>query len=93
MPAMKWSRSTAQPRRRASSTSFFQISNAGAWSHVIALKRAFSAANASFQVEEVRVVSRSGLKQVAYDGEMGEKAAECVFGKREPLTVYCCRTD
>ena len=26
-----------------------------------------------FQAEEVRVVSRSGLKQVAYDGEMGEK--------------------
>jgi undecaprenyl-diphosphatase len=50
-------------------------------------------AYASFQAEEVRVVSRSGLKQVAYDGEMGEKAEEFLFSKREPLTVYCCRTD
>jgi hypothetical protein len=50
-------------------------------------------AYAEFQAEEVRVVSRSGLKQVAYDGEMGEKAEEFVFTKRDPLTVYCCRTD
>jgi diacylglycerol kinase family enzyme/membrane-associated phospholipid phosphatase len=50
-------------------------------------------AYAEFQADEVRVVSRSGLKQVAYDGEMGEKAEEFVFTKREPLTVYCCRTD
>jgi undecaprenyl-diphosphatase len=46
-----------------------------------------------FSAEEVRVASRSGLKQVAYDGEMGEKATEFVFRKRAPLTVYCCRTD
>src|SRR3954463_2806696 len=46
-----------------------------------------------FSAEEVRVVSRSGLKQVAYDGEMGEKATEFHFRKRAPLTVYCCRTD
>ncbi len=26
-----------------------------------------------FDADEVRVVSRSGLKQVAFDGEMGEK--------------------
>jgi diacylglycerol kinase family enzyme/membrane-associated phospholipid phosphatase len=50
-------------------------------------------AYASFQAEEVRVVSRSGLKQVAYDGEMGEKSEEFVFSKRKSLTVYCCRTD
>jgi diacylglycerol kinase family enzyme/membrane-associated phospholipid phosphatase len=50
-------------------------------------------AYAEFQAEEVRVVSHSGLKQVAYDGEMGEKATEFVFTKRELLTVYCCRTD
>ena len=49
-------------------------------------------AYAEFQAEEVRVVSRSGLKQVAYDGEMGEKSEEFLFSKREPLTVYCCRT-
>ncbi len=46
-----------------------------------------------FTAEEVRVVSRSGLRQVAYDGEMGEKAREFHFGKRAPLTVYCCRTN
>jgi diacylglycerol kinase family enzyme/membrane-associated phospholipid phosphatase len=46
-----------------------------------------------FTATEVRVESRSGLRQVAYDGEMGEKAAEFVFRKRAPLTVYCCRTD
>jgi diacylglycerol kinase family enzyme/membrane-associated phospholipid phosphatase len=50
-------------------------------------------AYAEFQAEEVRVVSRSGVQQVAYDGEMGEKAEEFLFTKREPLTVYCCRTD
>jgi diacylglycerol kinase family enzyme/membrane-associated phospholipid phosphatase len=50
-------------------------------------------AYASFQAEEVRVVSRSGLKQVAYDGEMGEKSEEFLFSKRQSLTVYCCRTD
>jgi undecaprenyl-diphosphatase len=44
------------------------------------------------EAEEVRVVSRSGAQQVAYDGEMGEKAAEFVFTKRRTLTVYCCRT-
>ena len=46
---------------------------------------------AQFQAEEVRIVSRSGVQQVAYDGEMGERSEEFVFSKREPLTVYCCR--
>ena len=46
-----------------------------------------------FEAEEVTVVSRSGLRQVAYDGEMGEKATEFRFRKRAELTVYCCRTD
>jgi undecaprenyl-diphosphatase len=46
-----------------------------------------------FEAEEVTVVSRSGLKQVAYDGEMGEKSTEFRFRKRAELTVYCCRTD
>ena len=46
-----------------------------------------------FQAEEVTVVSRSGLKQVAFDGEMGEKSSEFRFRKRAALTVYCCRTD
>ena len=46
-----------------------------------------------FEAEEVTVVSRSGLKQIAYDGEMGERAAEFRFRKRDELTVYCCRTD
>jgi diacylglycerol kinase family enzyme/membrane-associated phospholipid phosphatase len=46
-----------------------------------------------FSAKVVRVESRSGLRQVAYDGEMGEKAHEFTFAKREPLTVYCCRTD
>ena len=45
------------------------------------------------EAEEVRVVSRSGVQQVAYDGEMGERATEFVFTKRRALTVYCCRTD
>jgi undecaprenyl-diphosphatase len=46
-----------------------------------------------FEAEEVTVISRSGLKQVAYDGEMGEKATEFRFRKRAELTVYCRRTD
>jgi undecaprenyl-diphosphatase len=50
-------------------------------------------AYAEFQAEEVTVVCRSGPEQVAYDGEMGEKATEFHFTKRQPLTVYCCRTD
>jgi undecaprenyl-diphosphatase len=45
------------------------------------------------EAEEVRVVSHSGEQQVAYDGEMGEKAGEFVFTKRRTLTVYCCRTN
>jgi undecaprenyl-diphosphatase len=44
------------------------------------------------ELEEVRVVSRSGAQAVAYDGETGEKTTEFVFRKRERLTVYCCRT-
>ena len=49
---------------------------------------------AQFQADAVRVVSRSGPLQVAYDGETGETATEFSFGKRgQPLTVYCCRTD
>jgi undecaprenyl-diphosphatase len=46
-----------------------------------------------FTAEELHIESRSGLKQVAYDGETGEKATEFHFRKRAPLTVYCCRTD
>src|SRR4051794_13814367 len=46
-----------------------------------------------FDAEEVTVVSRSGLRQIAYDGEMGERWAEFRFRKRDELTVYCCRTD
>jgi undecaprenyl-diphosphatase len=46
-----------------------------------------------FEAEEVQVLSRSGPQRVAYDGEMGEKAAEFRFVKRRALTVYCCRTD
>jgi diacylglycerol kinase family enzyme/membrane-associated phospholipid phosphatase len=46
-----------------------------------------------FFAEEVSVVSRSGPRQVAYDGEMGEEATEFRFRKRAELTVYCCRTD
>jgi undecaprenyl-diphosphatase len=48
---------------------------------------------AQVQVEQVRVVSRSGPQQVAYDGETGGTATEFVFRKRNRLTVYCCRTD
>jgi diacylglycerol kinase family enzyme/membrane-associated phospholipid phosphatase len=44
-----------------------------------------------FQARELTVVSRSGPERVAYDGEMGEPATEFRFGKRPPLTVYCCR--
>ena len=44
-----------------------------------------------FQATELTVVSRSGPQRVAYDGEMGEPATEFRFGKRPPLTVYCCR--
>jgi undecaprenyl-diphosphatase len=50
-------------------------------------------AYAQFQAEQVHVVLRSGPEPVAYDGEMGDKADEFRFGKRQPLTVYCCRTD
>src|SRR3954452_7994782 len=50
-------------------------------------------AYAEFQAEDVRVVLRSGPEPVAYDGEMGEKADEFTFTKRDRLTVYCCRTD
>src|SRR3954454_9416454 len=46
-----------------------------------------------FQAEEVTVVSKSGLKQIAFDGEMGEKSEEFRFRKRSELTVYCCRTE
>jgi hypothetical protein len=52
-----------------------------------------SSGYAELQVPEVRVVSRSGPQQVAYDGETGERATEFVFGKRAHLTVYCSRTD
>jgi undecaprenyl-diphosphatase len=43
-------------------------------------------------LKEVHVVSRSGPLQVAFDGETGEEETEFRFGKRERLTVYCCRT-
>jgi diacylglycerol kinase family enzyme/membrane-associated phospholipid phosphatase len=46
---------------------------------------------AQMELEEVRIVSRSGPQQVAYDGETGEKATEFHFRKRQRLTVYCCR--
>ena len=52
-----------------------------------------SSGYAEFQVPDVRVVSRSGPQQIAYDGETGEKATEFVFRKRETLTVYCYRTE
>ncbi|SOE00444.1 bifunctional phosphatase PAP2/diacylglycerol kinase family protein [Blastococcus haudaquaticus] len=45
-----------------------------------------------FTATEVTVESRSGLRQVAYDGEMGDRSAEFLFSKRAPLTVYCART-
>ena len=48
---------------------------------------------AQVQLEEVRVVSRSGPQRIAYDGETSSDAAtEFVFRKRDRLTVYCCRT-
>ena len=50
-------------------------------------------AYAEFQTEEVRVLSRSGPQRLAYDGETGEEAEEFLVTKREPLTVYCCRTE
>ena len=46
-----------------------------------------------FEVEELRVECRSGEQQIAYDGEMGEKATEFVVTKGQRLTVYCSRTD
>jgi diacylglycerol kinase family enzyme/membrane-associated phospholipid phosphatase len=46
-----------------------------------------------FTAEELHIESRSGPKQVAYDGETGDKATEFHFRKRAALTVYCCRTD
>ncbi|NEK59066.1 phosphatase PAP2 family protein [Geodermatophilus sabuli] len=52
-----------------------------------------SSGYADTQVAQVRVVSRSGPLQVAYDGETGERATEFSFRKRARLTVYCCRTD
>jgi diacylglycerol kinase family enzyme/membrane-associated phospholipid phosphatase len=45
-----------------------------------------------FDADEVRVISRSGPQQVAFDGEMGERTADFHFRKRAQLTVYCCRT-
>jgi undecaprenyl-diphosphatase len=44
-----------------------------------------------FEAEQVHVVTRSGPQQVAFDGEMGEKAGEFRFTKKAALTVYCCR--
>jgi undecaprenyl-diphosphatase len=44
------------------------------------------------QARQVRVVSRSGPQEVAYDGETGEPATEFLFAKHGTLTVYCCRT-
>ena len=47
-----------------------------------------------FAAEEVAGASPGrGSQQVAFDGEMGEKATEFRFRKRAELTVYCCRTD
>ena len=46
-----------------------------------------------FQAESLDVVVRSGAQQIAYDGEIGEEAAEFRFRKGSTLTVYCCRTD
>lgn len=43
---------------------------------------------AQFQVQRLRVVSRSGPLPVAYDGETGEAATEFVFTKRQRLVVY-----
>ncbi|MFW3172565.1 bifunctional phosphatase PAP2/diacylglycerol kinase family protein [Geodermatophilus sp. CPCC 206100] len=52
-----------------------------------------SSGYAECQARSVRVVSRSGPQQVAYDGETGDPATEFDFRKRASLTVYCCRTD
>jgi undecaprenyl-diphosphatase len=52
-----------------------------------------SSGYAECQAERVRVVSRSGPQEVAYDGETGPAATEFDFAKRATLTVYCCRTD
>jgi undecaprenyl-diphosphatase len=52
-----------------------------------------SSGYADTQVTQVRVVSRSGPQEVAYDGETGERATEFLFRKRARLPVYCCRTD
>jgi undecaprenyl-diphosphatase len=52
-----------------------------------------SSGYAECQARSVRVVSRSGPQQIAYDGETGARATEFVFGKRAGLTVYCCRDD
>jgi diacylglycerol kinase family enzyme/membrane-associated phospholipid phosphatase len=52
-----------------------------------------SSGYAECQVERVRVVSRSGPQEVAYDGETGAAATEFDFCKRATLTVYCSRTD
>jgi undecaprenyl-diphosphatase len=47
---------------------------------------------AQTQARELTVVSRDGEHRAAYDGETGEPATEWRFGKRERLTVYCCRS-
>ncbi|MBB3083596.1 bifunctional phosphatase PAP2/diacylglycerol kinase family protein [Geodermatophilus sabuli] len=52
-----------------------------------------SSGYASTQAREVRVVSRSGPQEIAYDGETGDPATEFCFRKRATLTVYCCRPD
>jgi undecaprenyl-diphosphatase len=41
-----------------------------------------------FDAEEVRIESRSGPQQVAFDGETGAKSGEFTFRKRKELTVY-----
>ncbi|KQS60641.1 hypothetical protein ASG36_07075 [Geodermatophilus sp. Leaf369] len=46
---------------------------------------------AQFQVEQLRVESRSGPQTVAYDGETGSAATSFTFTKRQRLTVYCNR--
>ena len=44
------------------------------------------------QARELRVTSRSGPQQVAYDGEIGETAELFHFTKGQQLTVYSRRT-
>jgi hypothetical protein len=51
-----------------------------------------SSGYADHQAARVRVVSRSGPREVAYDGETGPAATEFDFCKRAALTVYCSRT-